>query len=383
MKIFYLYTGLITKGGADRVLTIKANWLARHGYDVAVVTDSQMDIPPVFPLDPKVRLIDLGLDFMQQYKHGIIKRTIIYFKLMRQYRRKITLLLNNEKPDFVMTTLGREMDFLTDIHDGSIKIGEAHVVRKFSRNFHLMEERGGIYRIVAKYWRHKQAEAVKRLDMLVLLTSMDEACWKTTTGKTCVIPNPLTISSTKTSALDKKRVIAVGRLNEEKGYEYLIEAWLKVANKHPDWCLDIFGEGELKDDIQNRIDNLGLQATVRLRGVADDIEAEYANSSMLVLSSRYEGFGLVLVEAMSCGVPCVAFDCPYGPRDIVRNGEDGILVHHLDVEGLAEGMCRLMENEALRKSMGQNALHNVSRFSIDNVMQKWVELFCNMKLERT
>ena len=147
--------------------------------------------------------------------------------------------------------------------------------------------------------------------------------------------------------------------------------------------MDIFGEGELKDDIQNRIDNLGLKATVRLRGVADDVRAEYANSSMLVLSSRYEGFGLVLVEAMSCGVPCVAFDCPYGPRDIVRNEEDGILVQHLDVEGLAEGMCRLMEDEALRKSMGQNALHNVSRFSVDNVMQKWVELFCNMKLERT
>lgn len=382
MKIFYLYTGLITKGGADRVLSIKANWLAKHGYDISIVTDSQMGIPPVYQLLPEVRLIDLGIDFMQQYRYGILKRTILYFKLMKIYRKKITKLLHEEKPDIVITTLGREMDFLTNIHDGSMKIGESHIARHFSRNFHLMEERGGIYKLVAKYWRRKQAMAVKKLDKLVLLTSQDEICWKTTTQKTCVIPNPITIKQGKRSALDKKRAIAVGRLNEQKGYEFLIDAWTIVAKNHPDWNLDIFGEGELKEDIQNMIVDLHLQDYISLKGVVTDINSEYAESSILVLSSRYEGFGLVLVEAMSCGVPCVAFDCPYGPRDIIKNGEDGILVNHLDVKALAEGLSKLIENEDLRQSMGSKSLENIQRYNIDNVMQKWVELFDTITLHK-
>ncbi|MGN1156396.1 MAG: glycosyltransferase family 4 protein [Agathobacter sp.] len=380
MKIFYIYTGLITKGGADRVITIKANWLATHGYNVSIVTDSQMDIPPVYKLLPEVHLIDFGIDFMQQYKYGILKRSFMYFRLMRMYRKKLTKLLKEERPDIVMTTLGREMDFLTKINDGSIKIGESHIARQFTRNFHLMEERGGIYELVSKYWRHKQAVAVKRLDKLVLLTSQDETCWKMTTQKTCVIPNPITIEYAERSSLDMKRVIAVGRLNEQKGYDFLIEAWSIVAKKHPDWTLDIYGEGQLMDFIQNMIIQYGLKASINLKGVVKDINREYAKSSILVLSSRYEGFGLVLVEAMSCGVPCVAFDCPFGPRDIINSGIDGLLVKYLDVKALADGLCTLIENVKLRKAMGNKAFEHIKRYDVDRVMQMWIDLFNKLKL---
>lgn len=382
MKIFYIYTGLITKGGADRVITIKANWLATHGYDVSIITDSQMDIPPVYKLLPAVHLIDLGIDFMQQYKYGILRRLFLYFKLMRMYRKKLTKLLKEDRPDIVMTTLGREMDFLTKINDGSIKIGESHIARQFTRNFHLMEERGGIYELVAKYWRHKQAMAVKRLDKLVLLTSQDEICWKMTTLKTCVIPNPITIEYGERSPLDMKRVIAVGRLNEQKGYDFLIGAWSIVAKKHPDWTLDIYGEGQLRDFIQNMIIQYGLKASINLKGVVKDINREYAKSSILVLSSRYEGFGLVLVEAMSCGVPCVAFDCPFGPRDIINSGIDGLLVKYLDVKALADGLCTLIENVKLRQAMGNKAFEHIQRYDVDHVMQMWMDLFNKLKLDK-
>ena len=245
-----------------------------------------------------------------------------------------------------------------------------------------MEERGGIYELVAKYWRHKQAMAVKRLDKLVLLTSQDEICWKMTTLKTCVIPNPITIEYGERSPLDMKRVIAVGRLNEQKGYDFLIGAWSIVAKKHPDWTLDIYGEGQLRDFIQNMIIQYGLKASINLKGVVKDINREYAKSSILVLSSRYEGFGLVLVEAMSCGVPCVAFDCPFGPRDIINSGIDGLLVKYLDVKALADGLCTLIENVKLRQAMGNKAFEHIQRYDVDHVMQMWMDLFNKLKLDK-
>jgi len=156
MKIFYIYTALLTKGGADRVLTEKANWLAEHGYEITIITDTQMGRVPVFPLSSKVILHDLAIDFSQEYKHRFPLRIWWYFKLMKQYKEKLKDYLFQERPDIVITTLGRDLDFLTDINDGSIKIGESHIARHFSRNFHLLEQRGGVYWLLAKYGRWKQ-----------------------------------------------------------------------------------------------------------------------------------------------------------------------------------------------------------------------------------
>lgn len=379
MKIFYLYTSLTTKGGADRILSVKANWLAAHGYDVTFVTDSQMGRTPIFPLDRGVRFIDLGINFELQYSYSLPVRFIMYRKMIKKYQKKLSALLYKETPDIVITTLGREMDFLTSIKDGSIKLGESHIARQFTRNFHLLEQRGLIYRIVAKYWRRKQADAVSKLDGLVLLTSRDERGWQNVTQKTFVIPNPLTFNTRAVSTCTNKRIISVGRLTEQKGYEYLLEAWRMIANKHSDWKLDIFGEGELKNELSSLIEHLGIGNTVKINPPTDSIDKEYANSSIYVMSSRFEGFGLVLTEAMECGLPCVSFDCPYGPREIIKNGEDGFLVDYLNVKELANTICKLIENDNLRKAMGLKAKNNVQRFNQDIVMQKWTSLFSQLK----
>ncbi len=378
MKIFYIYTSLTTKGGADRVIIEKANWFVEHGYDVSFVTDSQMGRPPVFPLSPKVKLIDFGIDFNKQYGHNFLVRTIIYLKLMPIYRRKMKDLLLKERPDIVITTLGRDVSFITKIKDGSIKIGEAHTTKYFMRSFHLLEKRNIFLKYLTKYFRWSMDRQIAKLDALVVLTPQHVDDWK---GKVpvYVIPNSLPFYPDQQSTCENKHAIAVGRYNDAKGYDYMIAAWEIVYQRHPDWILDVYGSGELHDQVVEWVRERHLENSIILHDPVDNIMEKYLESSICILSSRYEGFSMVLVEAMACGVPCVSFDCPYGPRNIISNGEDGYLVDYLNVESLAFSICKLMENEKLRKEIGVQARNNVIRFSRDNVMKKWESLFENLR----
>lgn len=377
MKIFYIYTALTTKGGADRVISDKANWLAEHGYDVTIVTDTQLGREPVYPLVPEVKLHDLEIDFGKEYGHCLLLRAWWYLRLMKKYKKALSDYLIKEAPDIVISTLGRDMDFLTELSDGSIKIAESHIARKYSRNFHLMEQKGGIHKWLAKYWRKKQEECVKKLEGLVLLTQQDAVSWQDVT-KTYVIPNSLTFYPQDSSTCENKQAIVVGRFNEQKGYDYLIGAWSLVHKRHPDWKLNVFGEGELKSEMESKIEEEGISDSMILNNPTSDIMKKYLESSIYVMSSRFEGFPMALLEAMACGIPCVSFNCPCGPSDIITEGVDGILVEYLNTEQLAKQICGLIENESERKRMGKMAKLNIERYSRDNVMSLWEDLFYNL-----
>lgn len=374
MKIFYIYTALLTKGGADRVLTEKANWLAEHGYEVGIITDSQMGRPPIFPLSPKVNLINLNIDFAKEYGHPFIIRTYLYFLLMSEYKKKMKEVLKAEKPDIVITTMGRDMDFLPNIYKEGIIIGEAHTTKHFLRNFHLLEQRGFPFKQIAWYWRKKMGKNAQKLNAIVLLTKEDAEDWKDI-NRTFVIPNSLPFKPNRLSELKNKQAIAVGRYNNAKGYEYLIEAWKQVYAKHSDWKINIYGSGELKDKVKKQIEDEGLQDTIVMNEPTNDIMNRYLDSSICVVSSIYEGFSMVILEAMVCGIPVVSFDCPHGPRNIIKNGEDGILVEYLNTKALADEICKLIESPELRKTLGERAQVNIQRFSRENVMKQWTELF--------
>jgi len=374
MKLVYIYPEITIKGGTDKVIVTKANYFAQHGYDVTIITESQMEREFAFPLDSNVRHIDMELDFNSQYSCGILKRAYIYYTLMSKYRRRLNRVLKEEKADIIITTMGRSLDFITDIHDGSIKIGEAHTTKAHLRGLHLMELRGGVYRLMAKYMRWKMSKHVSRLDAIVLLTNQDASNWPEA-KYTCVIPNSLPSFPLKSAMLLNKQVIMVGRYNDAKGYDYLIPAWEKVHQRYPDWVLNVYGSGELYNQVVRWIEERHLESAIVLHEPTSNIMEKYMESSICVLSSRYEGFSMVLVEAMSCGVPCVSFDCPYGPRTIIKNGEDGLLIEHLNVEALAAGICKLIEDDNLRKKLGKNAQKSVIRYSQDSVMILWTNLF--------
>lgn len=375
MKIVYIYTALVTVGGADRVVTEKANYLAEVlGHDVYIITDSQNGRQPVFPLSTKVKHIDLDINFDKQYHHGLAIRAYYYFSLMHLYKKRLGKLLDEIKADVVITTLGRDLDFLTKLKDGSKKVGESHIAKQYTRNFHLMEARGFPYKQIAKYWRRKQEKAVKKLDAFVVLTQYDAASWEEIKVAN-IIPNSLPFYTEESSSLDKKRIITVGRLSEQKGFDLLVSAWSFITKKHPDWEIHLYGEGELENELKKSITQNGIEDSFIIHRPVKNIKEKYLESSIYVMSSRFEGFGMVLIEAMACGVPCISFDCPHGPSYIIKDGEDGILVENGNVEQLAEAISTLIIDTDKRVAMGKAAKQNVLRYSQENIMKQWESLF--------
>lgn len=375
MKIVYLYTALTTIGGADRIIVQKANYLADvYKHDIYIITDSQNKRPFSFPLSKNVKHIDLDINFDKQYKYNLLIRYFVYKSLMIKYKKKLLLCLNKIKPQITISTLGRDMDFLTDLNDGSQKVAESHIARHYMRNLHLMEAKGGISKLIAQYWRKKQEKAIKKLDALVVLTKADADHWKEIKQK-FIIPNPITLEPNGYSSCTGNKIISVGRLTEQKGYDLLINAWKAIAFKHPDWIINIYGEGELHDKLQQQICDSHLEKQIILCKPVTNISEKYIESSFYVMSSRFEGFGLVLTEAMCCGLPCISFDCPSGPSEIIKDKEDGLLVENGNINALADSICFMIENEEKRIQMGKKAKGNVMRYSTEHIMQQWNELF--------
>ena len=214
-------------------------------------------------------------------------------------------------------------------------------------------------------------------DCVVTLTQGDVPFWTKYAPSIKVIPNMLTIIPKQVIDYNVKRVICAGRYAPQKGYDLLIHAWEKINSSYNDWHLYIFGNGN-REPFQNIVNGYGLCENVHLMEATPHIAIEFAKSSIYVMSSRFEGFGLVLVEAMACGLPCVSFDCPHGPRDIITDGEDGILVENGNVEALARALEKLMDDVTLRKSMGEKAVNKISRYDCDIIMKQWIQLFLSM-----
>lgn len=374
MKILYAVESVNLPGGYDRIIIEKANYLAEHGCDVILSVASHALAEPFYHISEKVRLVDFNINFHQQYNHSIIVRAVLYLWLMRCYRNALTSLIFAEHPDIVITSLGREIDFITDINDGSAKVGESHIAKAYVRNLHLMGRRGFIYKYIARYWMKKVENAVSKLDALVVLTQHDAKSWEGIV-RTIVIPNSIPFYPLAKSKCENKCAIFVGRFSEQKGLEYLIESWEKVHRRFPDWILHIYGEGEQEGMLKRLVEDSGLLDVVIIHNPTSQIMDKYLESSMFILTSRFEGLPMVLIEAMACGLPIVSFDCPWGPAEIIKNGEDGFLVTYLNTDEEADRICQLIETPTLRKKMGFKAGINVRRYEREMVMNQWVNLF--------
>lgn len=379
MKIIYCTHSLCNPGGMERVLVNKVTYLVeRLHWDISIVTTDQKGRPSFYPLPAGVRVTDLGINYSDDNVKSVTGKILGYLQKRRRHKRLLTSLLEREKPDIVVSLYPSESSFIPDIKDGSKKVLELH----FCKYFRLQYGRKGLLGIIDKWRTHQDERIVRRFDKFVVLTNEDKEYWGNLHNIE-VIPNAAMNMGGHFSDVANHRVIAVGRLDYQKGFDRLIQAWCYIQRdgRYQDWHLDIFGQGEWHEMLENMISERNLNDSIRLNNPTNQIGREYAQSSLIVMTSNYEGFGMVLVEAMACGVPAVAFDCKCGPRDIISDGENGLLVSNGDIPGLAEAMMKLMGDYELRRRMSVKARQVVDTYSEKAVMDKWVRLFTSLAVK--
>ena len=392
MKIAYCLFGTYSAGGLERVTAVKANWLAEHGYEVYLVTSGHAGRPSYYPLHPSVKHIDLGLCYEVP---GAISRFEAYRRNLPKYRKHKELLeqlFAEIRPDIAVAAGWHEGTFLYQLKDGSKKIIEHHIwrnanfalyslyLKQMSHVTLLRRVKSGLLVLWNRWLTYKQGRYDQKFDRLVVLTEEDKT-YCTHCPTTSVIPNPITAPSSEVSPLSDKVILAVGRLDNQKNFPGLIDIWALIAKDYPDWKLRIVGVGYTDTRILQKVKEYSLEGQFELCPFTNNVQEHYLSSSIFTMTSDFEGFGLVLVEAESMGLPLVSYACPCGPRDIIRDGQDGFLVERGDMKTFAARLRQLIEDEELRRRMGQAAKVNSQRFSLDNVMKQWEALFAELTTE--
>lgn len=373
MKIVYCTDTVCYPGGIQTVTMVKANALAKiPGNQVwIVVTDHNKK--PLLKLE-NVELINLAVNYYEDDWKGYWYVIKGIFLKRRQHQKRLEKVLNEINPDIVVSTGTSEKNFLPTlkIKSSPAFIREVH----FEKNYRLRSAKGWKDRLVAHVANfYDYGYRIRKYHKIVVLTKEDkENNWREW-NNVLVIPNPMTSQLDRSSVCVSPKVLAAGRLVRQKNFTSLIRIWYKVAEKHPEWTLEIWGNGEQKEMLQDQINRLNLGRTVFLRGFTSALQQKMIQSSIFLLSSDYEGFGLVLVEAMSVGLPIVSYACPAGPCDLIEDGQNGFLIPMGNEDLFAEKICTLIENEELRKGMGKNALIKSKEYQIDPIISRWMLLF--------
>ena len=281
----------------------------------------------------------------------------------------------SEHFDVVTSLGGLDLDFLLKIHDGSKKIVWFHFAIDIAKTTWI-KGKDIKSRFIANLITLRRIYYARKYDKIVVLSKTDLRRWLRYTNKVVTIYNPVTIFVDGSSECKSKRVIAVGRLDYQKGFDYLIKAWKQIYKEYPDWKLDIYGDGPLRKELEVQIKDNGLSHVLHLQGVSSNIVKEYQNHSFIVSSSRAEGFPLVLIEASACGLPIVSFDCPSGPSEIVEHGGNGFLISPVgNIDAMANRVMQLMADKSLRQEMGRRSLELSQRFKLENIAAEWIKLY--------
>lgn len=373
MRLLYFIPLLSTYGGQERTLTDKANWLADHGHEVMFVT-YEHEGPLAYRLQQKVRHEDIACHYFRLYRYPLWRRPFELLRLKRAFRKKMRRVMDDFQPDVIVVPVPNTENFVWDVRRIAAHI--PIVVESHLAYGHAVIKRGWTERWL--YHFQDPFKAVCKADLLIALTEGDAKCWRTYINKVCVIPNPLTCYPPQlTGVKQDHRIIAVGRLTAQKRFDRLIDAFALIAASHPQWYVDIYGGGEDSETLIRQIAGRGLEERIRILPPTPDIYSQYQSSQFFVMSSDFEGFGLVIIEAMACGIPVVASDCPYGPSEIIADGQTGLLAK-TDVEDLADKMEWMMTHDAERQQMGLHAYQTAARYSLDYVMPEWEQAYLSV-----
>lgn len=373
MKLMFCIKQLDNVGGMERVLIDRVNYLIKDKkFQILIVITDGLNKKSFFKLNDQIKIENLYVNYNQNKRKNIIFRVIDFLVKQKLHKRKLEKLIFEYKPDVIISFGNEDKYLIADINYPCKKILEHH----FEKNFLLRKGEKGLHKLKNLYLTKKEEKLLEKYDEFLVLTEEDKKQWNN--KKVKVIYNPISFYPEKEAELENNKIISVGRLEYQKGYDILIDIWSKISKKYPNWILEIYGEGKERENLQNKINKLGLEKSFLLKGATKDIQNKYLESSIYIMTSRFEGMPMVLLEAQACGLPIVSFDCPCGPKDIVRDGEDGFICKINNIDEMLEKLVILIENKEKRKKFGINARNNVKRFSQNRIMKRWLELFNNI-----
>ena len=364
MKLLYVVPNINNEGGVARVLSIKANYLVEKlGYEVHILTQNEGFSPLFYTFNTNIIFHDMILkgnlfQFFNLFSQGL-KTTI------KCIQPDVIIVCDNGlKAYFIPFILKNKIPLVLEMHSSKFieeRKSDENVFKKaFTQIIYTFKKIG-----------------VQQYDRFVVETSGSITEWNI--RNTIVIPNPLWFASNKVSTLENKKVIAVGRHTYEKGFDRLLQIWKKVVEKYPDWILEIYGKASESIDLKSLAEDLNIVKNVVFHEPVQDIDKKYVEASFYLMTSRFEGFGMVLIEAMASGLPCVAYDCPCGPRGIISNKADGFLIENGNESAYVKAVETLIENVELRREMGKKAKLSSEKYHIDAIMQTWNQLFFGIK----
>jgi glycosyltransferase involved in cell wall biosynthesis len=375
MKIRFLIRHAYGVGGTIRTTLNTASELAERGHDVEIVSLTRLRAKPQLEHSPRVELRALAdTRPLSGWKAWAARRPSRLVHPDEVRYRSFSALTDLRLARFlrslrggvlVGTRPGLNLAIARHARPSVVRIGQDHM--------NLGHYKPGL--------REAMVRAYPRLDAVTALTHETADGYRELLGPAVrveAIPNGVPDLGGVRSPVEAPRVIAAGRLERRKGFGRLLNAWAVVAPRFPDWRLDIYGTGQEKRSLQRKITRRGLDASARLAGYTGRLPDELATASIFALTSRREGFPMVLLEAMSAGVPVVAFDCPTGPRDIVHDGLDGRLVPNGDIAALAAALEQLMTDAELRRRMGAAAVETAAAYRIDRITERWEALFAQL-----
>lgn len=377
MKISYLINGMYNSAGMERVVANKANFLTARGHEITIITSSQNNRPFFYGIPDEVKRIDFGINTFDYEGKTILFKVYSFLKKEKLFKFRLSKFLLESPQDVIVVLEDRFIPAVIEVSSNhTIIVAESHFNKFAFKEIGKSVNRNCIQRIVynlrSSYLQYRYR---KKLDAMVLLTHEDLSYYKQHNANLFVIPNSVDYVDSKKANLNNKIVIAVGRLTYQKGFERLIESWSLIHNECPDWRLQIYGDGEDRHKLESLIKQYDLQNSISLYHSTPQIESKLLQSSVYVLSSRFEGLPMVMIEAMSLGLPLVAFDCKTGPKDLIKDGFNGYLVREGDVQDLALKILKMIRDDDLRKRIGANAKQEAKKYSHDKIAICWESLF--------
>lgn len=377
MKIVYCFHSLSAHGGVEKILTLKANYMVeKFGYDVTIITYEQFGKPVFFELNKGIKLIHLDIRKYDK-KSSFFARQKNFFLFKKELRKQLFQTLLSIRPDITISMGTFEFYVLNKIPDGSKKIAEYHVTigafEVINKNLNPLKK------MLAEFSFRRFIKNIRLYDRFIVLTEGDRKEWSGFSKNVVKISNPNTFQCFSKSALTNPIAIAVGRFEPEKRFDFLIEIWASVVSKYPQWKLVLKGSGSEEDRYRTIISEKSLENNVFIEPASHSLEEFYKNASLYLMASKFEGFSLVMLEAMEAGLPIVAFNCKYGPQELVHNNENGYLINQNDEDAYLKGIISLIENIEKRKKMGSCSAVVSRNYDIDFIMGKWKELFENLK----